>query len=94
MWAGHPDGFLQVNPMWAGHPDGFLQVNPMWAGHPDGFLKVNPMWAGHPDGFLQVKKRYRRGIFITTGKKRKKKDTIVNIQFVLVQLELKLIQIR
>ena len=27
MWAGHPDGFLQVNPMWAGHPDGFLQVN-------------------------------------------------------------------
>ncbi len=21
MWAGHPDGFLQVNPMWAGHPD-------------------------------------------------------------------------
>ena len=26
MWAGHPDGFLQVNPMWAGHPDGFLQV--------------------------------------------------------------------
>ncbi len=35
MWAGHPDGFLQVYPMWAGHPDGFLQVNPMWAGHPD-----------------------------------------------------------
>ncbi len=41
---------------------------------------------------------------VTTGKKsssrrqsnydRKKKDTIVNIQFVLVQLELKLIQIR
>ncbi len=27
MWAGHPDGFLQVNPGWAGHPDGFLQVN-------------------------------------------------------------------
>jgi hypothetical protein len=42
MWAGHPDGFLQVNPMWAGHPDGFLQVNLIWAGHPDGFLQVNP----------------------------------------------------
>ncbi len=27
MWAGHPDGFLQVYPMWACHPDGFLQVN-------------------------------------------------------------------
>ena len=26
MWAGHPDGFLQVYPIWAGHPDGFLQV--------------------------------------------------------------------
>jgi hypothetical protein len=26
MWAGHPDGFLKVNPGWAGHPDGFLQV--------------------------------------------------------------------
>ncbi len=46
MWAGHPDGFLQVNPMWAGHPDGFLQVNPMWAGHPDGFLQVCPGCAG------------------------------------------------
>ncbi len=54
MWAGHSDGFLQVNSMWAGHPDGFLQVNPMWAGHPDGLLQVYPGWAGHPDGFLQV----------------------------------------
>jgi hypothetical protein len=41
MWAGHPDGFLQVNPGWAGHPDGILQVNPGCAGHPDGFLQVN-----------------------------------------------------
>ncbi len=25
VWFTH--GFLQVNPLWAGHPDGFLQVN-------------------------------------------------------------------
>ncbi len=35
MWAGHPDGFLQVNPMWAGHPDGFLQVNPVVRAEPE-----------------------------------------------------------
>jgi hypothetical protein len=55
MWAGHPDGFLQVNPGCAGHPERFLQVNPGCAGHPDEFLQVNPGCAGHPDGFLQVK---------------------------------------
>ncbi len=46
MGAGHPDGFLQVNPGCAGHPDGFLQVNPMWAGHPEGFLQVSELILG------------------------------------------------
>ncbi len=52
MWAGQPDGFLQVYPMWAGHPDGFLQVNKFilcGLATLTGFLQVYPIWAGHPD---------------------------------------------